>query len=188
MKFTFFDSTSMSLYSALNHGAYKSFPLFLCLYSLLCFFLSCIQCIQCYGLKSLQNKITKQSQICFGFLVVVVVMVVSSLSSSSCDLWRVVSPKDSHMEKKKSIEQHLHANERGRCCCCYACMQRFDINFAWSNLSKPHTIVGHKGWGAGGEMGCFARMGWWHLWMNLSVRLSIKLVNPRSPVPPGLLL
>jgi hypothetical protein len=147
-----------------NHSLFS----FAYIYSSLFF---CLSCIRCYGLKSLQNKIQKQSQICFWFLVVVVGDGGwRCLCSSSCDLWRVVSSEDSHMEK--SIEQHLHANERELLWLlfCYACMQRFDIHqFAWSNLSKPHTIVGHKGVGAkggGGRDGFFARMGRWHLWTN----------------------
>jgi hypothetical protein len=101
-----------------------------------------------------------------------VVMVVTLLSSSSSDLWRVVSSKDRHMEK--SIEQHLHANERGCCCYCFvmrACKDSTSI--CMMQFVKSRTPL----WatrGGGGGMGCFARMGWWHLWQIVST-FSIKL-------------
>jgi hypothetical protein len=61
---------------------------------------------------------------------------------------------------EKSIEQHLHANERSCCGCCFvmrACKDSTSI--CMKHLSKPHTIVGHKGVGARGRDGFFARMG-----------------------------
>lgn len=131
-------------------------PLFLCLYILLFF---CLSCIRCYGLKifAKQNPKTKSDL----FLILSCRSgwwwVTLSSSSSSCDLWRVVSSEDSHMEK--SIEQHLHANERGSCCgCCFvmrACKDSTSINLHEAICQSRTPLWATRGWGrrGGDEMG-----------------------------------
>jgi hypothetical protein len=130
------------------------------LYILLCFCLSCIQCIQCYGLKIFAKQNPKQSQICFGFLVIVLVMVVSSLSFFffllvTCEglfLPRIATWKNPLNNIYTLMSGVVVVVMR-------ACKAKIRHQFCMKQFVKATHHCGPQGMRAGGGMGCFARMG-----------------------------
>lgn len=151
-------------------------PLFLCLYILLFF---CLSCIRCYGLKIFAKQNPKQSQICFWFLVVVVgdggwrcLLRLLLVTCEGLFLPRIATWKNplNNIYTLMSggvvvvvVLLCVHAKIRHPS----ICMKQF--------VKATHHCGPQGGGGGGrGEMGCFARMGWWHLWTNCQY-ISIKL-------------